>query len=101
MQQEAFADILLSALPMHKNGISDVCHKIIETSRLEKTSKIIESNCQPITTMPTKPRPYSLNQHYAKQRLGFLVMTEMLVSFSFKTNMDILRKVIPYNKLCT
>jgi len=31
-----------------------VLHRIIESSRLEKTSKI-KSNCQPITTMPTKP----------------------------------------------
>jgi len=30
---------------------------IIESLRLEKTSKIIRSNCQPNTTMPDKPCP--------------------------------------------
>ena len=30
---------------------------IIESLRLEKTSKIIKSNCQPSTTMPAKPYP--------------------------------------------
>ena len=28
-----------------------------ESLRLEKTSKIIKSNCQPTTTMPAKPSP--------------------------------------------
>ena len=32
-------------------------HRIIESLRLEKTSKIIKSSCQPNTTMPTKPCP--------------------------------------------
>ena len=32
-------------------------HGIIEPLRLEKTSKIIKSNCQPNTTMPAKPCP--------------------------------------------
>jgi len=31
--------------------------RIIEPLRLEKTSKIIKSNCQPNTTMPAKPCP--------------------------------------------
>jgi len=34
-----------------------VCHRIIEPLRLEKTSKIINSNQQPIATMPAKPCP--------------------------------------------
>ena len=36
---------------------------IIESLRLEKTSKIIKSNCQPNTTIPTKPRPEVLHLH--------------------------------------
>jgi len=32
-------------------------HSIIESLRLEKTSKIIKSNHQPNTTMPAKPCP--------------------------------------------
>jgi len=32
-------------------------HGIIESLRLEKTSKIIKSSHQPNTTMPTKPYP--------------------------------------------
>ena len=32
-------------------------HRIIELLRLEKTSKIIKSNCQPITNVPAKPCP--------------------------------------------
>jgi len=32
-------------------------YRMIESLRLEKTSKIIKSNCQPNTTMPTKPYP--------------------------------------------
>jgi len=32
-------------------------HRITESLRLEKTSKITKSNCQPITAMPTKPCP--------------------------------------------
>jgi len=38
-------------------------HRIIESLRLEKTSKIIESNYQPNTTMPTKPGPEVLHLH--------------------------------------
>jgi len=30
---------------------------MIESLKLEKTSKIIKSNCQPNSTMPAKPRP--------------------------------------------
>jgi len=30
-------------------------YRIIESLRLEKTSKIIKSNCQPNTTTPAKP----------------------------------------------
>jgi len=32
-------------------------HRIIESLRLEKTSKIIKYNCHPNTTMPAKPCP--------------------------------------------
>jgi len=32
-------------------------HRIIDSLRLEKTSKIIKSHRQPITTMPAKPCP--------------------------------------------
>jgi len=32
-------------------------NRVIESLRLEKISKIIKSNCQPNTTMPTKPCP--------------------------------------------
>ena len=32
-------------------------HRIIESLRLEKTSQINKSNCQPNTTMPTKLCP--------------------------------------------
>ena len=32
-------------------------HRIMESFRLEKTSKIIRSNRQPNTTMPAKPYP--------------------------------------------
>jgi len=32
-------------------------HRIVESLRLEKTSKIIKSNHQPNTTMPAKPCP--------------------------------------------
>lgn len=32
-------------------------HRIIESARLERNSKITQSSCQPITTMPTKPCP--------------------------------------------
>ena len=35
----------------------DFIEKIIESLRLDKTSKIIKSNCQPNTTMPAKPCP--------------------------------------------
>jgi len=30
---------------------------IMESLRLEETSKIMKSDCQPITTMPAKPYP--------------------------------------------
>jgi len=30
------------------------CHGIIDSLRFEKPSKVMKSNCQPITTMPTK-----------------------------------------------
>jgi len=32
-------------------------YRIIELLRLEKTSEMIKSNCQPSTTMPAKPCP--------------------------------------------
>jgi len=32
-------------------------HRIMGSLRLEKISTIIETNCQSITTMTTKPRP--------------------------------------------
>jgi len=32
-------------------------YRIVESLRLEKASKIIKSNCQPITTVPAKPCP--------------------------------------------
>jgi len=32
-------------------------HRITESLRLEKTSKIITSDCQPNTTVPAKLRP--------------------------------------------
>ena len=35
----------------------------IESLRLEKTSKIVKSICQTITTMPTKPCPEVLYRH--------------------------------------
>jgi len=38
-----------------RHHISSVKHRIIESLRLEKTSKIIKSNRQPNTTMPAKP----------------------------------------------
>jgi len=38
------------------NTHGDQC-RIMESLRLEKTSKIIKSNRHPITTMPTKPCP--------------------------------------------
>jgi len=40
-----------------KMCVFDSRHRIIESLRLEKTSKIIKSNCQPNTTMPAKPCP--------------------------------------------
>jgi len=50
------------------SGITDSCilmfkpvlwawFRVIESLRLEKTSEVIKSNCQPITTMPAKPYP--------------------------------------------
>jgi len=39
-------------------GLHNGCFgEIIESSRLEKTSKIIKSNCQPNNTTLAKPRP--------------------------------------------
>lgn len=61
--QEICADTLLSVLPMHENGISEIS-------------------------------PYSLNQDYAEQWQRSLVMTAMLVSFSFNMNMHILRRKV-------
>jgi len=34
-----------------------VSYRIVESLMLEKTSKIIKSNCKPNTTMPAKPCP--------------------------------------------
>jgi len=42
---------------------TDVHHGIIEVLRLEKTSEIIKSNHQSITTVPTKSPPCLLNLH--------------------------------------
>ena len=41
-------------------------HRITESLRLEKTSKITKSSCHPITTMPAKPCPH----HEARARAG-------------------------------
>jgi len=38
-------------------------HRIIESLRLEKTSKIIKSNHPPNTTVPTKPYPEVQHLH--------------------------------------
>jgi len=52
----------LGVLVEHKLTMSQQCalvakiHRITESLRLKKTSKI-KSNCQPITTMPVKPCP--------------------------------------------
>lgn len=46
--------ITLTPLRYH---VLDRCLRITESLRLVKTTKIIQSNCQPITTMTTKPRP--------------------------------------------
>jgi len=35
-------------------------HRIVESLRSEKTSKIIKSNHQPNTTLPAKPSPKNL-----------------------------------------
>jgi len=40
------------------------CNRITESLRLEKTSKIIKSNCQPNTTMPTKSWPKMPYLHF-------------------------------------
>jgi len=37
--------------------VLEVSHRIIESLKLEKTSKIIKSNRHPTTTMPAKPCP--------------------------------------------
>ena len=42
--------------------LEPVFHRIIESLRLEKTSKI-KSSCQPIATMPTKLCPSVLYLH--------------------------------------
>ena len=41
------------------------CGRIIESLRLEKTSKIIKSNHQPTTTIPAKPCP-EVQQHWGQ-----------------------------------
>ena len=43
--------------PLPPTGSALLNHRIIESLTLEKTSKIIKSNHQPITTTPTKPSP--------------------------------------------
>jgi len=37
--------------------------RIIESLRLEKTSEIIKSNCQPISTLSTRPHPEVPHPH--------------------------------------
>ena len=41
----------------HTISVWSSAHGIVESLMLEKTSKIIKSNCQPVTTMPSKPCP--------------------------------------------
>jgi len=50
------AGFLLSMNPRTARG-AVALFRIVESLRLEKTSKIIKSNCQPIPTMPAKPCP--------------------------------------------
>jgi len=55
----------MSVMPMFTHDAAEifliaVSHRIIESLRLEKTSKtskIAKSKCQPITTIPAKPCP--------------------------------------------
>jgi len=43
--------------------VKPASHRTILSLRLEKTSKISKSNCQPITTMPTNHVPKTLPSH--------------------------------------
>jgi len=62
-------------------------HRIIESLRLEKTSKIIKSNCQPNTTTSAKPCPEVPHVHIFLTPPG--MMTPPDLNFTKRMLLDI------------
>jgi len=56
VERQVSSDLIVMRIPFY--------WRFIESLRLEKTSKIIKSNCQPNTTMTAKPCPEVLHLHF-------------------------------------